>query len=214
MSSFSVRSAKAGAHARCSKLAEIQQSERLLRPGIRCVDLGAAPGGWSQYAVRIVGGATRSEGGANQAAGAASRATRSRVVATDILPMDEIPGVDFVQGDFRDEAVLERVAGAAFGASRSRPCFVRYGPQHGRHRCRGSTKDIHVFGGRPHWNLPTACYSPEGDCPGEIVPRCRFRSDYPRSSAALRTGCDEKAKGGHERAAPEIYLLARQFGMV
>src|SRR5271166_4972340 len=91
------------------KLAEIQQSERLLRPGIRCVDLGAAPGGWSQYAARIVVGATRSEGGANRAAGAASGAARSRIVATDILPMDEIPGVDFVQGDFRDEAVLEQL---------------------------------------------------------------------------------------------------------
>src|SRR5580693_321713 len=72
------------------KLAEIQAAERLLRPGIRCVDLGAAPGGWSQYAARIVGGA-------------------SRIVATDILPMDAIVGVDFVQGDFREESVLEEV---------------------------------------------------------------------------------------------------------
>ena len=69
------------------KLAQIQATERLLRPGIRCVDLGCAPGGWSQYAAKIIGG-------------------KSRIVATDILPMDAIPGVDFVQGDFRDEAVL------------------------------------------------------------------------------------------------------------
>src|SRR5450631_3550008 len=72
------------------KLAEIQEHERLLRPGIRCVDLGAAPGGWSQYAARIIGGA-------------------SRIVATDILPMHAIVGVDFVQGDFREEAVLEQL---------------------------------------------------------------------------------------------------------
>src|SRR5271165_5699914 len=72
------------------KLAQIQQRERLLKPGIRCVDLGAAPGGWSQYAARIVGGA-------------------SRIVATDILPMAAIPGVDFVQGDFRDESVFEQL---------------------------------------------------------------------------------------------------------
>src|SRR5450631_2885325 len=72
------------------KLAEIQESERLLRPGIRCVDLGAAPGGWSQYAARIIGGT-------------------SRIVATDILAMDAIPGVDLVQGDFREPAVLEQV---------------------------------------------------------------------------------------------------------
>src|SRR5271167_567887 len=72
------------------KLAQIQQTERLLRPGIRMVDLGAAPGGWSQYAARIVGG-------------------KSRIVATDVLPMDAIPGVEFVQGDFREAAVLEQV---------------------------------------------------------------------------------------------------------
>src|SRR5260370_42699216 len=72
------------------KLAQIQEAERLLRPGIRMVDLGSAPGGWSQYAARIVGG-------------------KSRIVATDILPMDAIPGVDFVQGDFREPAVLEQV---------------------------------------------------------------------------------------------------------
>src|SRR5580700_8323909 len=79
------------------KLAEIQERERLLRPGIRCVDLGAAPGGWSQYAARIVGGA-------------------SRIVATDILPMDAIAGVDFVQGDFREEGVFEQVQARLGGA--------------------------------------------------------------------------------------------------
>src|ERR1700735_5526728 len=72
------------------KLAQIQQTERLLRPGIRMVDLGYAPGGWRQDAARLVGGT-------------------SRIVETDILPMDAIPGVEFVQGDFRDEAVLEQV---------------------------------------------------------------------------------------------------------
>src|ERR1039457_4846034 len=72
------------------KLEEIQQRERLLRPGIRCVDLGAAPGSWSQYAARLVAGT-------------------GRVVATDILPMESIPGVEFVLGDFREPAVLDEV---------------------------------------------------------------------------------------------------------
>jgi 23S rRNA (uridine2552-2'-O)-methyltransferase len=80
------------------KLAEIQERERLLRPGIRCVDLGAAPGGWSQYAARLAGAS-------------------SRIVATDVLPMDAIPGVEFVQGDFREESVLERVL-AAIGSEK------------------------------------------------------------------------------------------------
>jgi 23S rRNA (uridine2552-2'-O)-methyltransferase len=68
------------------KLEELDQRERLLRSGQLCVDLGAAPGAWSQYASRKVG-------------------RKGRVVATDILPMDPIVGVEFVQGDFREQAV-------------------------------------------------------------------------------------------------------------
>jgi 23S rRNA (uridine2552-2'-O)-methyltransferase len=72
------------------KLEEIDRREKLLKPGAVCLDLGAAPGGWSQYARTRVG-------------------PRGRVVATDILPMDGLSGVEFVQGDFRDEAVFARV---------------------------------------------------------------------------------------------------------
>ncbi len=72
------------------KLEEIDQRERLLKPGTVCLDLGAAPGGWSQYARTRVG-------------------PRGRIVATDILPMDALAGVEFVQGDFREEGVFARV---------------------------------------------------------------------------------------------------------
>jgi 23S rRNA (uridine2552-2'-O)-methyltransferase len=68
------------------KLAQIDAAHRLLRPGARVVDLGAAPGGWSQVAAKRVGAA---EG-------------RGRVVAIDILQMDPIPGVEFVALDFLD----------------------------------------------------------------------------------------------------------------
>jgi 23S rRNA (uridine2552-2'-O)-methyltransferase len=69
------------------KLEELDQREQLLRPGLICLDLGAAPGAWSQYASRRVG-------------------RKGRVVATDILPMDPIVGVEFVQGDFREPTVV------------------------------------------------------------------------------------------------------------
>lgn len=72
------------------KLEEIDRRERLLKAGDRCVDLGAAPGGWSQYTRRKVG-----PGG--------------YVLASDILPMDALPGVELVQGDFREEAVLAEI---------------------------------------------------------------------------------------------------------
>jgi len=72
------------------KLEEIDRRERLLRAGRVCVDLGAAPGAWSQYARRKVG-------------------ATGRVVASDILAMPELPGVEFVQGDFSEEPVLEQI---------------------------------------------------------------------------------------------------------
>lgn len=70
------------------KIEEIQQKDKLLKPGMTVVDLGAAPGGWSQYAADVVG-------------------DDGQVIACDILPMDSLPGVSFLQGDFREEAVLD-----------------------------------------------------------------------------------------------------------
>ncbi len=70
------------------KLEQIQAKERLLGSGTVCVDLGAAPGGWSQFAARLVGSA-------------------GRVVAVDLLPMEPIPGVDFLEGDFTAPETLE-----------------------------------------------------------------------------------------------------------
>jgi len=72
------------------KLEEIQKSDRILRPGALVIDLGTAPGAWSQYAAREIG-----PGG--------------EVVAVDLLPMDAVPGVHFIQGDFREQEILDRV---------------------------------------------------------------------------------------------------------
>ena len=69
------------------KLDEIQQKENLIKPGMTVVDLGAAPGSWSHRVRELVG-------------------DNGQVIACDILPMDPIAGVDFLQGDFREEVVL------------------------------------------------------------------------------------------------------------
>jgi len=85
------RSRKDGYRSRASyKLLEIDQSAGLLKPGMTVVDLGAAPGGWSQIAIAKVGDS-------------------GRVVASDILNMDAIAGVDFVQGDFTDDTVFDAI---------------------------------------------------------------------------------------------------------
>lgn len=72
------------------KLQELNERDRLIKPGMALVDLGAAPGGWSQMARPMVG-------------------TKGRVIATDILDIEPIPGVDFLCGDFREESVLKGV---------------------------------------------------------------------------------------------------------
>ncbi|TAJ52904.1 MAG: 23S rRNA (uridine(2552)-2'-O)-methyltransferase RlmE [Nevskiaceae bacterium] len=72
------------------KLQEINEKDRLIKPGMALVDLGAAPGGWSQMARPMVG-------------------PKGRVIATDILDIEPIPGVDFLCGDFREDSVLKGV---------------------------------------------------------------------------------------------------------
>jgi len=79
------------------KLEEIQKTDRLLKPGMTVVDLGAAPGGWSQYAARRLDG-------------------KGRVIALDVLDMPAIPGVEFIQGDFNDESVLVQLNASLGGA--------------------------------------------------------------------------------------------------
>src|ERR1044072_4937650 len=69
------------------KLVELNEKDRLISPGMRIMALGSAPGGWSQVAGKLVG-------------------AKGRVLATDILPMEPIKNVDFIQGDFTDEAVV------------------------------------------------------------------------------------------------------------
>lgn len=72
------------------KLKEMDEKERLIKPGMTVVDLGAAPGGWTQYVSEKMDGC-------------------GRIIALDILPMDALPDVDFIQGDFREDEILERL---------------------------------------------------------------------------------------------------------
>lgn len=81
----------------CYKLLEIQERDHLLRPGMTVVDLGSAPGGWSQVASELVGHS-------------------GRVIASDILAMDSIAGVEFVEGDFTEAEIFDAII-AAIGES-------------------------------------------------------------------------------------------------
>lgn len=82
---------KDGYRSRASyKLLEIQEKDKIIRPGMTVIDLGAAPGGWSQVTSRLIGG-------------------QGRLIASDILEMDSIPDVTFIQGDFTQDEVLRQI---------------------------------------------------------------------------------------------------------
>jgi len=72
------------------KLSEIQEKDKIIRPGINVVDLGAAPGGWSEYVRKLLG-------------------KNDKIVALDLLEIEPIAGVDFIRGDFRDDDVLQKL---------------------------------------------------------------------------------------------------------
>ncbi len=79
------------------KLKEIQDKDQLIKPGMNIVDLGAAPGGWSQYARQLL-------------------AKKDKIIALDILAMDPLEGIEFIQGDFREQAVLDQLFTVLNGA--------------------------------------------------------------------------------------------------
>ena len=173
------------------KLEEIQLKERLLRPGIRCVDLGAAPGGWSQYAAKVLAG-------------------QGRIVATDILPMDAIAGVEFVCGDFREPQVLEAVL-EHVGAEKVDLVLSDMAPNMAGIDAVDQPRSMYLaelaleFADRvlaPGGDLLVKLFQGEGF--DEFIRAARTR--YARVAT-------KKPKASRTRS-PEIYLLARQFGMV
>ncbi len=96
---------KDGYRARAAyKLQEIDDTLHLIKPGHLVVDLGSTPGAWSQYVRRKLSPKTAHGGGA------AAGALNGRIVALDLLPMEPIEGVLFIQGDIREEAVLAELA--------------------------------------------------------------------------------------------------------
>lgn len=80
----------------CYKLLELQEKDRLMHPGMTVLDLGSAPGGWSQVATEVLG-------------------ERGGVIASDILPMDSLAGVTFLQGDFSEQVVFDQILVALNG---------------------------------------------------------------------------------------------------
>ncbi len=173
------------------KLEEIQQADRLIKPGMTVVDLGAAPGGWSQYAARALQG-------------------KGRIVALDILPMDAIVGVEFIQGDFASDEVLAELEKQLAG---ERPHLVMsdIAPN-----TVGIADVDHLRG--MHLVELTLDFAEKHLAPGgDYLVKVFQGSDFPAFVKRLRgmfeTVKTRKPKASRSRSA-ELYLLARGFGMV
>ena len=173
------------------KLEEIDQRERLLRPGMLVLDLGAAPGAWSQYAVRRVG-------------------PSGRVIASDILPMEPITGVQFLQGDFREPEVLEGLRVALAGVA----------------------ADVLLSDMAPNLSGMDAIDAPRGMYPAELALDLADEALKPDGTALIKVlqgaGFEELLRSARRRyrrvrfvkpaasraRSPETYLLASDRRMV
>jgi 23S rRNA (uridine2552-2'-O)-methyltransferase len=189
---FVKRAKSAGFRSRAVfKLEEINRREKLLRQGQVCLDLGAAPGAWSQYARQQVGRA-------------------GRVIASDILTMPELPGVEFVQGDFREPEVLEAVLARC--------------PEHG--------VDVLLSDMAPNLSGVDAIDAPRSmylsELALELAPRVLKREGSALIKVFQGAGFEEFVRGARLQFAtvkllkpqasrsrsPELYLLAKAFVMV
>jgi len=173
------------------KLEEIQRSDRLLRPGMTVVDLGAAPGGWSQFAARALGG-------------------KGRVIALDVLEMPAIPGVEFIQGDFTDEAVLARLQ-ASLGGDKADLVMSDMAPNmmgiadvdHDRSMC---LVDLAV-------DFATHSLRPGGDLLMKVFQGREFQPLVARLRRDFDSVKLRKPKASRARSA-EVYVLARGYRIV
>jgi len=173
------------------KLEEIQRSDRLIRPGMTIVDLGAAPGGWSQYAARLLGG-------------------QGRVIALDLLPMPALPGVEFLQGDFAQEATLERLR-ALLGGARVDLVMSDMAPNMSGMPEVDHDRSMHLVDLAVEFAGPTL--RPGGDLLMKVFQGREFQPLVARLRRSFESVKLRKPKSSRTRSA-EVYVLARGYRLV
>lgn len=172
------------------KLEQIQDKERLLKPGVTCVDLGSAPGSWSQLAARLVG-------------------STGRVIAIDLLPMEPIPGVEFLEGDFTAPETLDALRNLV-GPTRVDLVMSDMAPNMSGNRTIDQPRSLALLD--EALAFAREVLKPGGDLlfkafQGEGIDA--LTRDLKRDFKTVKT-LKPKASRPESR---EIYLLARSFGM-
>ena len=170
------------------KLEEIQRTDRLIKPGMTIVDLGAAPGGWSQLAVKLLQG-------------------RGRIVALDILPMDAIVGVEVMQGDFSDDAVLKSLADV-LGDDRPQLVLSDMAPNTTGIADVDHDRSMHLV--ELSLDFVQNTLAPGGDFLVKVFQGRHFHPFVLQLRKKFATVKVRKPPASRQRS-PELYLLARDF---
>ena len=169
------------------KLQELARQDRLIQPGMMVVDLGAAPGGWSQVAAELVG-------------------PKGRVIAVDILDMAPDPGSAFIQGDLREEAHA-RPSGKRPAGTAGRPCDERHGAQYQRHRHGGP--GARRAPGRAGAGVCPQVAETGRKPPGQSVPGRRLTTSCERRCSRISGRSSPASHRPRAAAAAKIYLLGQ-----
>ncbi len=173
------------------KLEQIDRKERLLRPGMTIVDLGAAPGSWSQYASRRLDG-------------------RGRVIAVDLLPVDSLPDVEFIQGDFTDDAVLEQVR-AAVGDGGANLVISDMAPNISGLKAVDQPRAMYLA--ELAFDLCRQLLTPRGDFVCKLF-QGEGTDEFIRETRAAFTRVKVTKPAASRAGSREVYLVARNYRMV
>ncbi|AAU91921.1 ribosomal RNA large subunit methyltransferase J [Methylococcus capsulatus str. Bath] len=170
------------------KLMELDEHDRLFAPGTTVIDLGAAPGGWSQYAARRVGAS-------------------GRVLALDMLPMEPLPGVTVVQGDFLDDAVFHAML-EAIGGRRVDVVLSDMAPNMSGNRNVDQPRSMYLA--ELAFDLAERVLGPKGSFVVKLFQGEGFQEYVARARKAFGSVGMRKPKASRARSA-EIYLVGKGY---
>lgn len=172
----------------CYKLLELQDKDKLIRPGMTVLDLGSAPGGWSQVAIARVG-------------------DHGRVIASDILPMDSLAGVTFIEGDFTQEAVLERIM-AALGGKPIELVISDMAPNMSGVNAVDQPRAIHLA--ELALDMAQQVLAPGGTFVAKLFHGEGFDEVFQNAKGAFLKVMTRKPKASRPRSR-EVYMVAKEF---
>lgn len=172
------------------KLEQIQAKERVLKPGTVCIDLGSAPGSWSQLAARLT-------------------APGGRVIAVDLLPMEPIPGVEFLQGDFTTPETLAELRDLV-GSTRVDLVLSDMAPNMSGQRAVDQPRTIALL--EEALLFATEVLRPGGDMLVKAFQGEGIEAFVRELKSRFQTVKTIKPKASRSESR-EIYLLARNLGM-